>query len=249
MLRSGDPPVPAHGSATRTTTVFTMHVACGRSGAALALGLVLLLATACGAPAPEGPSVPTFPAQSQAADPAAGASPDEGAIPDDCTRLLATADLNALLGLPLDSVAVRTTRHLAAPSVGRTERIACDYTGQGGVRGSLLKLDVSAYTDPAAAAAQWRVNTGAEDGTRTDLPIGSASAALFERGGEAVLRVVHGSGNLAFVLPARALPDGRTPGETLVDLALRVLPAIAPTGGAGPAVVPTSTPVRAAGSQ
>jgi hypothetical protein len=248
VLRSGDLPLPAHGSATRTTTVFTMHVACGRSGAALALGLVLLLTTACGGPAPEGPSVPTFPAPSSAG-PVTEAALDEGAIPDDCTRLLATADLNALLGLPLDSVAVRTTRHLAAPSVGRTERIACDYSGQGGVRGSLLKLDVSAYTDPDAAAAQWRINTGVEDGTRTDLPIGSASAALFERGGEAVLRVVHGSGNLAFVLPARALPDGRTPGETLVDLALRVLPAIATTGGAGSAVVPTSTPVRAAGSQ
>jgi hypothetical protein len=225
-----------------------MHVACGRTGAAIALGLVLLT-TACGGAAPQGPSVPTFPAPSPGAGAPGPAAVDEGVIPDDCTRLLATADLNALLGLPLDSVTVRSTRHVAAPSVGRTERIACDYSGQGGVRGSLLKLDVSAYTDPDAAAAQWRVNVGAEDGTRTDLPIGSASAALFERRGEAVLRVVHGASNLAFLLPARALPDSRTPAETLVDLALRVLPTIAATSGAGAAVAPTSTPVRAAGSQ
>src|SRR5689334_5466635 len=106
-----------------------MRVAFGRT-AATALGLVLVLG-ACGADR-NGPSVPTF------ADPAAAASAtgggpavDEGAVPNDCARLIGTSDLGALLGLPLDSVTVRTTQHVGSPSVGRTERVACDYSGQG----------------------------------------------------------------------------------------------------------------------
>ena len=58
--------------------------------------------------------------------PAAGA--DEGALPDDCARMLAAGDLYALLGLPLDTVTVRSTLGVAEPSVGRPERVACRYT-------------------------------------------------------------------------------------------------------------------------
>jgi hypothetical protein len=208
-----------------------MRVAFGRT-AALALGLMLVLA-AC-ADDRTGPSVPTFadPAAAAAAT-AGGPAEDEGAVPNDCARLIGTGDLGALLGLPLDSVALRTTQHVGSPSVGRTERVACDYTGQGSVKGRLLQLDVSSYTDAEAAAAQWRVNTNAEDGDRTEVAIGSASAMLVQRGSETVLRVVHGTHNLAFVLPSRKLPGERTPGEALVDLALRVL-AVVDTGAVAP---------------
>ncbi|MCO1657784.1 hypothetical protein [Pseudonocardia humida] len=198
----------------------------------------MLVLSACGADR-TGPSVPTFADPAAAAEVAGGGSTeDDGAVPDDCTRLIAAADLNALLGLPLDSVAVRTTQHVGSPSVGRTERVACDYTGQGSVKGRLLQLDVSAYTDAEAATAQWRVNSDAEDGDRTEMSIGSASAVLVQRRSDAVLRVVYGIHNLAFVLPARKLPVERTAGEALVDLALRVLAAV--DGGAG-VVAPPST--------
>jgi len=214
----------------------TMRMAFGRM-AVLALGL-MLAAGGCGAAA-EGTSVPTFPSANLAggAGPAPAAK-DEGAVPDDCARIIAVGDLGALLGLPLDSVALHTTQHVGAPAVGRTERVACDYTGQGAVRGALLELDVSAYTDPQKALAQWQVNADAEQGTRTDIPIGDASAVLVERRGEAVLRVVHGSANLSFVLPTHKLPAGRTPRDVLVDLALRVLPVV---DAAGAAVNPTDT--------
>lgn len=207
-----------------------MRVAFGRM-AGVALGLVLALA-GCGGAA-QGPRVPTFPAGDIAAGPAAVTAKDEGAVPDDCGRLISVDDLGALLGLPLDTVALHTTQHVAAPSVGRTERVACDYTGQGSVRGRLLELDVSAYTDAQKATAQWRVNADAEQGTRSEISIGDASAVLFERHDEAVLRVVHGSANLAFVLPTRKLPEGRSPRDVLVDLALRVLPVVDSTPPAG----------------
>lgn len=217
-----------------------MHVAFGRTAVIAATGLVLSVVLAgCGA-GPIGPSVPTFPDPVAASEAVGVADPDDGAIPDDCTRLIAVGDLNALLGLPLDSVAVRTTRHVGSPSVGRTERVACEYSGQAGVRGRLLQLDVSSYTDAAAAEKQWRVNSAAEGGTRTDLSIGSARAVLVERRGEAVLRVVHGTTNLAFVLPQRQLPAGRSAQDVLVDVALRVMPAVDDRPAAAPATPGTS---------
>jgi hypothetical protein len=213
-----------------------MRMAFGRM-AVLALGLMLTVGS-CGGAGGDGPTVPTFPSANIAEGAGTGpAAKDEGAVPDDCARLITVGDLGALLGLPLDSVALHTTQHVGAPSVGRTERVACDYTGQGTVRGALLELDVSAYTDPQKAQAQWRVNADAEQGTRTDIPIGDASAVLVERRGEAVLRVVHGSANLAFVLPTRKLPAGRAPRDVLVDLALRVLPSV----GAAAVTNPTDT--------
>ena len=61
-----------------------------------------------------------------------------------------------------------------------------------------------------------------------DLPIGSAGAVLVERGGEALLSVVYGPATLTLILPDQPLPGDRPRTEALVDLALRVLPAIAP---------------------
>ncbi|WP_214405226.1 hypothetical protein [Pseudonocardia lacus] len=200
----------------------------------------MLVLAACGAEK-NGPKVPTFADQAAAAAAAAGPAKDEGAVPDDCSRLIGTGDLGALLGLPLDSVALRTTQHVEAPSVGRTERVACDYTGQGSVKGRLLQLDVSAYVDADAAAAHWRVNSEAEDGDRIEVSIGSASAVLVHRRSDSVLRVVHGTHNLAFVLPNRKLPGERTAEEVLVDLALRVL-AVVDTGASTPAPSGTALP-------
>jgi hypothetical protein len=140
-------------------------------------------------------------------------------------------------------VTVRTTIGVAQPAVGRTERVSCRYSGTAGSPDggrTLLDLNVTAYVDQRAAAAQWRINVEAEEGDRREMSIGSASAALFERGGEAVLMVLNGTGNLTIVLPDRPLPAGRTGAATLVDLALRVLPT---------ATVPMSAPASNAPSQ
>ena len=210
-----------------------MHVAFGRT-VLFVLGLMLMPVVAGCAVAPVGPTVPTFSdAAVDAGSVDAATGPDDGAVPDDCTRLITVGDLGALLGLPLDSVAVRTTRHVGSPAVGRTERVACDYTGQGAVRGRLLLIDASSYVSQDAARAQWTVNVGAEgEGAKRELAIGAASAVLVEKSGESVLRVVHGASNLVFVLPHGQSRDGRAPADTLVDLALRVMPAVdsAPSG-------------------
>jgi hypothetical protein len=202
----------------------------------VALGVVLAL-SGCAVSAGDPTELPTFAASSTGTS-TSRAGVDEGALPDDCERLLAAGDLNALLGLPLDTVTVRTTLGVAEPSVGRTERVACRYTTKaaGPARGRpLLLLNASAYTSADAASQQWRRNADIEDGVHRDLPIGSAGAVLVERGGEALLSVVYGPSTLTLILPDQPLPGNRPRTEALVDLALRVLPAIAPPATSTPA--------------
>ncbi|MGH3611914.1 MAG: hypothetical protein ACRDRK_04720 [Pseudonocardia sp.] len=180
---------------------------------------------------PESLPVPTF-AASTAEPGANGPMVDDPGIPNDCERVLAASDLGALLGLPLDSVAVRGTVDVPAPSVGRSERLVCHYTGtaSGPVRGkTLLDLNAGLYVDEQAAAEHWMINADVEDGVRRQLPIGSAPAVLVQRPGESLLTAVNGPATLTLVLPARApRPGGRTSEDVLLDLALRTLATITP---------------------
>lgn len=211
----------------------------------VAMVAAVVLVAACSSETPPPTTLPTFPTSSAGGGQPAGPGSVEGDVPDDCARLLKESDLGALLGLPLDSVAVRSTLGVPQPAVGRTERIACRYTGTAGgpARGRiLLDLNVSAYSDPAAALAQWRVNADAEDGARSEFPIGSASAVLVERPKEAVLAVAYHVSNLFFVLPEGSLPGGRTRRDALVDLALRVLPTVVQAPQAPPSTTPPLPP-------
>ena len=200
-------------------------------------GVVL---TACGSASgePGALPVPTFAASAESAAAGSPGSPSEGRLPDDCARVLTGNDLGALFGLPLESVAVKTVIGAPAPSVGRTERLGCRYTRSGGAREGLLDVNVSTYTDADAAARQWRTNADAEDGARRDVPLGSAQGVLVERPQEAVLMVVNGSETLTFVLPERVRIRDLSAGDTLVDLALRVLPAVSGTSVAPPSPAP-----------
>lgn len=186
--------------------------------------------------------MPTFPTDGQVMPTVPNT--DQGVLPDDCTRILTVGDLEAVLGLPLGSVDVRTTRGVPEPSVGRTERVACSYNGTAGgpARGrTLLNINSSAYTDSDAATKQWRVNADAEDGDRRELPIGTASAVLIGRSDEAVLMVVNGVTNLTLLLPNQQLPGDRPRGDALIDLALRVLPAVSTSAATPPPTSPPST--------
>ena len=214
--------------------------------AALAALALLLVLPACGTSGTGQTALPTF-AVSTSNPTVTGAGADEGAIPDDCERLLRSADLNALLGLPLDTVTVRSTLGVAEPSVGRTERVACRYATKaaGPANGRpLLLLNAAAYVSPDAASTQWRRNADIEDGVHRDLPIGSAGAVLVERGGEALLSVVYGPSTLTLILPDQPLPGGRPRTEALVDLALRVLPAVAPRAATTPTAEAPAAPSR-----
>lgn len=212
--------------------------------------LVAVLGTAC-APSDEiGTPVPTFPAPAAAAGSGSGPGLPDGSVPTDCGGMLAVDDLNALLGLPLNSVGVRTTIGVPAPSVGRTERVACRYSGTATspARGILLDLNVGRYVDADAAARQWATNADVESGERRDIAIGAARAALFERPRETVLMVTYDDDTITMVLPEGPRPPGRSRADVLVDLALRVLPTIGPPRTPAPADPPTTAaPAVAAG--
>ncbi|MHA6794123.1 hypothetical protein ACVGVM_11535 [Pseudonocardia bannensis] len=216
----------------------------------LFLSIVVGATAACGGGAVGSPElpVPTFADPSAVA--AAGSADSDGALPDDCGRLLSVADLSALFARPIDSVTVRTVRGVPEPSVGRTGRVGCRYSGVADpLKGStLLDLNVGRYTDAAAAAKQWRVNSAAErasEGNGREVPIGSAQAMIVERRDETVLMVAYGIDTLTFVLP-RAATGPRPAADTLVDLALRVLPQVAATAPATPTPARPVAPVSAA---
>ena len=215
--------------------------------ALLAAGLALALG-ACSASGAESIAVPTFPAPAEEGGPTTGPADDGNVVPGDCTRILGAPDLEALLGLPLGSVALRTTVGVAEPSVGRTERVSCRYTRIGGPARPLLDINATAYRDAEAAVKQWRVNVDAEPGERRDVPLGSAFAVLFEQRGEGLLMVAHSTSNLTLVLPDQPLPGGRSRGDVLVDLALRVLPAVSVETTPPPPPGPEPGPAPQAGA-
>ncbi|MGQ0573439.1 MAG: hypothetical protein ACT4RN_04440 [Pseudonocardia sp.] len=197
-----------------------------RTAAWLLLAMAASVCAACTTTAYEVP-VPTFPGPPRIA----GAATAGDAALADCEQVLPVADLVALLGLPLESVTVRTIVGVPEPSVGRVERIACRYTGSSGrARGMpLLELNAARYVDAASASRQWRINAAAEDGPRRTLALGTAPGMLVERAGEALFTVVDRDVALTITLPARApRAPQRTAADTLADLALRVLAAVSP---------------------
>jgi hypothetical protein len=193
-----------------------------------------------GSPAPL--AVPTFPPTAVATTAGAVETFDDGRLPDDCARVLPGNDLGALFGLPLDSVAVRTTIGTPVPAVGRTERLGCRYTRFGGARLDLLDVNVSTYTDAEAAAKQWRTNADAENGGRRDVQLGVARGVLVERPDEAVLMIANDTETLTFVLPERVRIGSLSAADTLTDLALRVLPTVSGSGTPPPPIAPTASP-------
>jgi hypothetical protein len=217
-------------------------------GTAVLLALCAGALSACTAGhAEENTPVPTFAASASGS--VAAAAPRIG-LPEDCATFLGPDDLGALFARPLGSTALRTIRGVPEPSVGRTERVGCRFSGSGpGGGNTLLDINLGRYSDAVSATRQWRLNTNAErsDGRSRDLAIGSAPAVAIERRTETVLAVVYGVDTLTFVLPASAGAPG-APVDRLVDLALRILPkdASSQPSPPDPPASPTPTPARPA---
>jgi hypothetical protein len=222
----------------------------GRAARALLAAALALAIGACGTSETEPTAVPTFPTAA-GPGPATTAADDGRVVPADCGRILGAPDLEAVMGLPLGSVTLRTTIGVGQPAVGRLERVSCRYSrvGDGGGR-PLLDVNATAYRDAAAAAAQWQVNVRAESGERRDMQLGSAPAALFEKRGQAVLMIAHSTSNLTLILPDQPLPGGKSRADALVDLALRVLPSVSvtPTSAVSPPQAPHVGPISQAGA-
>ena len=231
MERAGERPAGDPASSRRPRR--------GRAALAAALAGLALLVGACSSGPPSGtPPIPEFPGPGAA--PVTSAPPPRNSIlPTECDQVLASDQLPNYLGLPLGSVRVTALRDVPAPQVGRLERVTCNYTSLGG-RGApppntlVLKVLMSGYTDPAAAAAQSRVNRDAQaySGVPAQpVPFGAAEALYYPDPEGPVLVVVYGRVTASFTLtPDRPVPmDQAQP--VLVDLALRALPVLVPPTG------------------
>lgn len=223
MMRPGD-----RGARRATTT---------------ALGLVLAALTVVGCssdpaqPSSGSPPIPQFPGPG-AAPVTSAPPPRDSILPTDCNQVLSSDALPNLLGLPLGSVKVNALRDIAAPAVGRLERVTCNYTSNGGSgappsNAQVLRVLTSGYTDNAAAVAQARVNREAQAGsgvTAEPVPLGAAQAQYYADPDSPVLTVVYGRVTASFTLAVDrpvAFDDAR---PVLVDLAQRALPVLVPQG-------------------
>lgn len=168
--------------------------------------------------------MPTFAASKATADPATPLDP--------CAALITPVDVANVLGIDTAKVAVRTVRGQPAPSVRRTDRLDCRYTGEKGR--DLFDIRTNTFTDDAAATEQWQRNVALEDGTRRDLRLGGAQAALFNRHGEALMTLVDGKRTVAIEVPDKTVPDGRGADNLIIDFTQRVLK-IGPDATSAPA--------------
>jgi len=200
--------------------------------AAVAMTAASVVLAGCGGPSerdyPE--SVPTF-----AAGPTTGArtqAPDrETLLPPDCTDVVSGDQMSALLGQPVDSVRVHTVLGLPAPSVGRLERVTCQYQ-RAGNRGATpdVELILAGYAARAAADKQLTTNAAAERSEAQsveNLSIGSARAVLFAERGKTVLMVNSGRSSVSMTMQHGVAPPNETR-AVMIDLAQRVLPNLAP---------------------
>jgi hypothetical protein len=208
------------------------------AAAGLAVALLFVLGACSSGASGDAPPIPTFPGPGAA--PLASAPPSRSTLlPTDCNQLLSKDDLPNLLGLPLGSIDVRSLRDVPAPSVGRLERVTCNYTSTGGPgappSGQLvLKLLSSGYTTPQAAQAQAQVNNQVEERSGISgvpTPIGAAQSTFFDDPDGQLLVVVYDRVTTSLTLNRGGPIDGGQARSVLVDLAQRVLPVLVPAGG------------------
>lgn len=207
----------------------------GRVARAVVAACVCMLA-GCSAGIPSGtPPIPAFPGPGAA--PATSAPPPRDSIlPTDCDQILASDQMPNLLGIPLGTVRVTALRDVPAPSVGRLERVTCNYASLGGQGAPppnrlLVKVLASGYTTPQAATAQSQVNREAQASSgvpQQPVPLGAAEAIYFPDPEGPVLVVVYGRVTASFTLaPGGPVPEDQAQ-PVLVDLALRALPVLVP---------------------
>ncbi len=205
-----------------------------RALAAAAL-LAALVAGCSSGPTAGTPPVPTFPGPG-AAPVTSAPPPRDSILPTDCDQVLASDQLPNFLGLPLGTVRVTSLRDVPAPTVGRLERVTCNYTSLGGPGAPppntpVLKMLASGYTSPQAASAQSQVNRDvqAREGTPPQpVPLGAAEAVYFADPDGPVLVVVYGRVTASFTLtPGGPVAEDQAQ-PVLVDLALRALPVLVP---------------------
>lgn len=127
--------------------------------AGVVVGAVVLVAAGCSVISPvAAPVVPTFPATTTTAPPAATGT--RASLPTNCKDLIDGAQLDKALSLPLSAV-VKSVVGQPSPSVGQTGRLSCSYGIASQSNSYALELSLTSYRDEASAAARVPLNVEA----------------------------------------------------------------------------------------
>lgn len=178
---------------------------------------------------------------------AAHAAPRTGLLPE-CTQVLPDSiDPAALLAQPTGSVAVHGVVGTPAPSVDLLARTSCTYRRSGGkAPGMLGQVNLSAFTNPAAAEAQRQRNVAAESSepgsTTAPAALGAAHATLLNSATGAVLMTSYGRYTVTTSLPHAMFPPAEET-DVLLDLTRRAM-ATTLDPNAGPTANPSPASVR-----
>jgi hypothetical protein len=178
--------------------------------------------SACGAAPPAVP-VPALPP----AAPPSTVQPAAASSDVSCAKLLPQDEAVAVLGLPLDGLAVGDVRGVPATAVGRTARETCTYTVVNPVwpvKGVVLVVTVGWFVDPASARAQHERNVADVAGGGAVAPehVGAATAAVVVRRDRTLLLSVFRRINVDVEI-ANAVARPLTSRAALDDVVRRVL--------------------------
>lgn len=229
------------GAMTRGSTGGTGGV--GRRAVVHVVALVAALVSVgllagCSSQLPAGtPPIPTFPGPGAAATTSAP-PPRSGILPTDCNQVLGADVLPNLLGLPLGSIKVTALRDVPAPSVGRLERVTCNYTSLGGPgtppnNALVLKVISGGYANPESAAGQEKINQDSQQqaGIAPEpVPLGAARATFFDDPDGRQLVVVFGRVTTSLTFGTQGPIPNDQARTVLTDLAQRALPVLVPSG-------------------
>lgn len=201
--------------------------------------VVLSAVAGCGNGDVDNEPIPTFSSAVNSAP--SDRTARETLLPTECADALSAEQMAALLGQPLDGVAVRTVIGQPAPSVGQLERVTCRYQrvpsgrqldsqGVGQAWAGDVMIIMSAYGTREQARNQHATNVAAERSdarSASNLSIGSAPAVLLDERTQTVLMVVSGRSAVSVAVQGGVIAPNDTR-AMLVDMAQRVLPNLAP---------------------
>lgn len=198
--------------------------------ALIATGVATSLSACGGSEVVEMQAIPTFSAPPRPG--VAEAKARTTLLPNDCNEVLAGAvGMSALLGQPVDSVQSKSVIGVSAPAVGRLEKVTCQYRRKSAKGGPTdVTLNLYAYTDPQAAEQHMGTNIRVERASARksqDDHIGVAPAVYLEQAEQALLFVVNGRSAVTVAMRYGVMPPDQTR-PTMLDLAQRVLPNLAP---------------------
>ena len=194
------------------------------------LGLTLMV-VGCGGNGPQPtPSVPTFSSSSASGGPTTTSGPPARALPADCGTLLATQQIDLVLGKPLVG-RVQGITGIPEPKINRLERFTCRYGLPEGPlpEGAAIPLEVSAskYADETSASERLTDTIEAErarGAAPSEVPTGPVQGTVLVTPDRRLLVAANGDVTIAISM-APGLADDRV-NEVLSDLGGRVLATI-----------------------